>query len=108
MARQTVDPAKRALALILGVYYAYVAAVPVYTANSSVALESRQEQVMDIQSVVTGLGGDQSTINTETEVIRSRGLVEQLVLDMNLLEDPNLTPACVRRKNFPSAGLLRL
>lgn len=76
------------LALILGVYYAYVAAVPVYTANSSVALESRQEQVMDIQSVVTGLGGDQSTINTETEVIRSRGLVEQLVLDMNLLEDP--------------------
>ncbi|WP_250161476.1 GumC family protein [Pseudosulfitobacter pseudonitzschiae] len=76
------------LAVFLGGYYAYAVAVPVYTANASIALESQQEQVMDIQSVVTGLGADQSTINTETEVIRSRGLIEQLVLDMNLLQDP--------------------
>ncbi len=76
------------MALIIGVFYAYVVAVPVYTANATVALETRQEQVMDIESVVTGLGGDQSTINTEVEVIRSRGLIEQLVMDMNLLEDP--------------------
>lgn len=76
------------IALFIGGYYAYAVAVPVYTAQATVALESRQQQVMDIDSVVTGLGGDQSTINTEVEVIRSRGLIEQLVLDMNLLEDP--------------------
>jgi len=76
------------IALFIGGYYAYAVAVPVYTAQATVALESREQQVMDIDSVVTGLGGDQSTINTEIEVIRSRGLVEQLVLDMNLLEDP--------------------
>lgn len=76
------------LALLVGGYYAYGLAVPVYTAKAAIALESRQEQVMDIESVVTGLGGDQSTINTEVEVLRSRGLIEDLVLDMNLLEDP--------------------
>ncbi len=76
------------LALLVGGYYAYGLAVPVYTAKAAIALESRQEQVMDIESVVTGLGGDQSTINTEVEVLRSRVLIEDLVLDMNLLEDP--------------------
>ncbi|MFG6637688.1 GumC family protein [Sulfitobacter sp. 1A12126] len=76
------------LALLLGGYYVYGLAVPVYTAKAAIALESRQEQVMDIESVVTGLGGDQSTINTEVEVLRSRGLIEDLVMDMNLLEDP--------------------
>ncbi|MFG6621450.1 polysaccharide biosynthesis tyrosine autokinase [Sulfitobacter sp. 1A05707] len=76
------------LALLLGGYYAYGLAVPVYTAKAAIALESRQEQVMDIESVVTGLGGDQSTINTEVEVLRSRGLIEDLVMDMNLLQDP--------------------
>ncbi|WP_435988431.1 GumC family protein [Sulfitobacter sp. SH24] len=77
-----------ASALLIGGFYAYGIAVPVYTTKTAVALESRQEQVMDIESVVTGLGGDQSTINTEVEVIRSRGLIEDLVLDMDLLEDP--------------------
>ena len=76
------------LALLVGGYYAYGLAVPEYTAKAVIALESRQEQVMDIESVVTGLGGDQSTINTEVEVLRSRGLIEDLVLDMNLVEDP--------------------
>ncbi len=76
------------IALLLGGYYAYGLAVPVYTAKAAIALESRQEQVMDIESVVTGLGGDQSTINTEVEVLRSRGLIEDLVMDMDLLEDP--------------------
>jgi succinoglycan biosynthesis transport protein ExoP len=76
------------IALFIGGYYAYAVAVPVYTAQATVALESREQQVMDIENVVTGLGGDQSTINTEIEVVRSRGLIEQLVLDMNLLEDP--------------------
>jgi capsular exopolysaccharide synthesis family protein len=79
------------LALLLGGYYAY-GLVPVYTAKAAIALESRQEQVMDIESVVTGLGGDQSTINTEVEVLRSRGLIEDLVVDMNLFEDPEFNP----------------
>ncbi|MFK7837594.1 MAG: GumC family protein [Sulfitobacter sp.] len=76
------------IGLLIGGWYAYFQAVPVYTSSATVALESRQEQVVDIESVVTGLSGDQATINTEVEVIRSRGLIEKLVMQLDLLEDP--------------------
>ncbi|UWR39601.1 polysaccharide biosynthesis tyrosine autokinase [Sulfitobacter sp. W074] len=94
------------LALIIGGYYAYGIAVPVYTAKSAVALESRQEQVMDIESVVTGLGGDQSTINTEVEVLRSRGLIETLVLDLALLDDPEFNSSLQPLPRFSTGKLI--
>ena len=76
------------LALLAGGYQAYERSIPVFTANSAVALESREQNVVDIESVVTGLSGDYNTINTEVEVLRSRSLIERLVLDMNLMQDP--------------------
>jgi len=80
------------IALLLGGYYAYVAAVPVYTSSSVVMLESRQEQVVDLESVMTGLSGDQASINTEVEVIRSRGLIEKMVERLDLTQDPEFNP----------------
>lgn len=71
-----------------GAWYTYSVAIPIYTAKATVALESREQNIMDIESVMTGLGGDQSTINTEVEVIRSRILIERLVRDMDLVNDP--------------------
>jgi uncharacterized protein involved in exopolysaccharide biosynthesis len=94
------------IALLLGGYYAYGLAVPVYTAKAAIALESRQEQVMDIESVVTGLGGDQSTINTEVEVLRSRGLIEDLVMDMDLLEDPEFNTLLQPAPSFSSGQVV--
>lgn len=88
------------VALVIGVWYAYVQAVPVYTSNTSIALESRQEQVVDIESVVTGLGGDQATINTEIEVIRSRGLAEKLVNHLNLMEYPEFNAELRAKPSF--------
>ena len=75
-------------------------AVPIYTSSTSVALESRQEQVVDIESVMTGLSGDQATINTEVEVIRSRGLVEKLVNRLNLMEDPDFNAKLQPKSTF--------
>lgn len=76
------------LTTLIGGTYAYVLATRVYTSDATVVLESRQEQVVDIESVVTGLSGDQATINTEVEVIRSRRLAEKLLDRLNLIEDP--------------------
>lgn len=81
-----------AVAILLGGYYAFVTAVPVYTSSAVVMLESRKEQVVDLESVMTGLGGDQITINTEVEVIRSRGLIEKLVNRLDLVKDPEFNP----------------
>jgi len=88
------------VALFLGAYHAYVRLTPVYTATASIALESREEQIVDIESVVTGLDGDQSTLNTEIEVIRSRNLITELVNDLNLQNDPEFNPSLRDNSGF--------
>ena len=55
--------------------------------------ETDQEPVIDLSGGIGAgappLGGvDQSKINTEIEVLRSRGLVEKLVDELDLLNDP--------------------
>ncbi|WP_345741013.1 Wzz/FepE/Etk N-terminal domain-containing protein [Pseudophaeobacter arcticus] len=45
------------VAILVGGYYAYAVAVPLYSTTSVVTLENRQEQVVDFESVVSGLGG---------------------------------------------------
>ena len=74
--------------LAFGIWYAFTVAVPLYTSNATGALESREQNVMDSESVVAGLPGDLSSINTEVEVLRSRTLIERVVLDLNLVDDP--------------------
>ena len=76
------------IAMLLGGYYAFRVAVPEYKANAKVALENRQEQVVDLASVMTGISGDQASINTEVEILKSRGLIEKLVLELDLVSDP--------------------
>lgn len=81
------------LTSLIGGYFAFSVATPIYTATSVVALESRQEQVVDLESVMSGLGGDQNTINTEVEVMRSRGLHEKVVVELDLVNDPEFNDA---------------
>lgn len=76
------------LAVFIGGYYAYRVAVPIYTTTATVALDPQQQNVTDLTNVISGLSGDQSTINTEVEVIRSRGLLEKLVKKLKLTDDP--------------------
>lgn len=80
------------IALVIGGWYAYSVAVPLYTSTATVAMESREEQMVDITSVMTGLSGDQASINTEVEVFKSRGLIEKLVVQLSLVEDPEFNP----------------
>lgn len=80
-------------ALFAGMYYAFGIATPVYTTSTKVALESRQEQIVDIESVVSGLSGDQVAINTEVEVLKSRRLIGKVVADLALTEDPEFNSA---------------
>ncbi|WP_246107509.1 GumC family protein [Puniceibacterium confluentis] len=77
-----------ALGVLMAGYYAYMLAVPTYTARAVVMLNSRQETVVDIQSVVSGLGADTSVVNTEVEVLRSRTLMTKVVEKLDLTSDP--------------------
>ena len=91
------------LSVFAGAYYILGVATPIYTTNSKVALESRQEQIVDIESVVSGLSGDQVAINTEVEVLKSRRLIGKLVADLGLTEDPEFN-STLRDESWLSPG----
>ncbi len=75
-------------AILIGGYYAYVAAVPLYRSTAVVILETRQDQVVDLQSVVSGVSGDTSEVNSEVEVLRARSLMGKVVDRLRLEIDP--------------------
>ncbi|MCK4713106.1 MAG: polysaccharide biosynthesis tyrosine autokinase [Marinosulfonomonas sp.] len=95
------------VAVLIGGYYAFAVATPLYTANSVVMLDNREEQVVDIESVMTGLSGDQATINTEVEVIRSRGLIEKLVIKLDLVNDPEFNELLKPEPRFSLRAIAR-
>jgi len=76
------------LVLSMSAYYAIGIATPIYRATSVIILEPNQEQIVDLQSVATGLSGDTSEINSELEVLRSRGLMGKVAAQLNLASDP--------------------
>jgi len=96
------------IATFLGGYQAYVRAPKLYTSLAAVVLEDSQEQIVDIESVMTGLSSDQVAINTEVEVLRSRGLIEKLVLKLNLLEDTEFNRHIRPTGGFSISTVLKL
>ncbi|MGR3592226.1 MAG: GumC family protein [Limimaricola soesokkakensis] len=94
------------LALAAGVYYATRIAVPKYTASTAIALQVSNPQVMDLESVMSGVSTDDTSMNTEVEVIRSRGLLEQLVAELDLLEDPEFNAILRPEDGFSLSALL--
>lgn len=77
-----------AVLMLIGGYYVFRVAVPKYQATSTLVLELRNENVVDLESVISGVSTDTSAINTELEVMRSSGLLEKLVSELNLTTDP--------------------
>lgn len=80
------------IAVLVGGYYAYGVAVPKYSATTTLALQIRGSQIVDIESVMSGVSSDDASLNTEIEVIKSRKLGEQLVTRLSLTEDPEFNP----------------
>ena len=77
-----------AIAILIGGYYSYAVAVPKYRSTAVVILETDQQQLLDLQSVVGGLSGDTSEVNSEVEVLRARSLMGKVVDLLDLVNDP--------------------
>lgn len=90
------------LAVLLGGYYAFIAAVPLYKSTAVVMLETDQASVVDLQSVVGGLAGDTTEINSELEVLKSRGLMGKVADRLDLTSDAEFN-----RLLRPESGMAR-
>ncbi|WP_239520810.1 GumC family protein [Pseudooceanicola aestuarii] len=80
-------------ALTVGATYAVVLAVPKYATSTTLMLEARGDQIVDLQSVVSGVSAETESMNTELEVITSRGLIAKLVRALDLTMDPEFNPS---------------
>jgi len=76
------------VALMIGATYAYILAQERYRSTAVVMLNNREEQVVDLGSVISGLGSDSSVVNTEVEVLKSRLLLGKVVDRLDLTADP--------------------
>ena len=80
------------LAVLIGVFAAVILITlqltPRYTAVSTVMIDTRTRKVVDIQQVMSGLGSDTGTIDSEVEILRSRSLAAKVVDQLDLVHDP--------------------
>ena len=65
---------------------------PVYSAQASVIIDSRETNVVDLGSVLSGLPPEATVVDTEVEIIRSRSLAEKVAKQLNLIENPEFNP----------------
>ena len=75
-----------------------------YTAHSMVMINDRHTQFVDVEAVVSRLAGDAETIESETEVIKSREIAAKTVDTLHLQEDPEFNGA-LRPPNIVKALL---
>jgi len=75
-------------------------ATPKYTAVAKVMLDTRKEQVTNIEAVLSGMPLDSSAVDTEVEVIKSRQLAERVVKALNLEKDPEFNPQLAGRSGL--------
>ena len=64
-----------------------------YSATSRVVINSRDQNVVDIGAVISGMTGNIGAIETEAEILRSRSLIEKLVKRLDLTNNPEFNAA---------------
>lgn len=65
---------------------------PKYNSVSQVLIDPRQQNVVDIESVLSGLPQDAETIESEIRILRSRKLAERVITKLKLYEYPEFKP----------------
>ncbi|MFX0543382.1 GumC family protein [Roseovarius sp. S4756] len=76
------------IATLMGAFYVFGWAEPKYTSTAQMTLEMRSKQVVDIESVISGVSTEQAALNTELEIILSRRVLGDLVDELDLVNDP--------------------
>jgi capsular exopolysaccharide synthesis family protein len=64
-----------------------------YTATSRVIINSRDQKIVDIGAVLSGMPANAAILDTEAEILRSRTLIEKVVQRLDLVNDPEFNAA---------------
>ncbi len=94
------------ISLALGVYYAVEVAEERFTASTTLTVQENGASVIDLESVVPGFSSESEALNTELEVLRSRGLLERLVAKLDLTNDPEFNGSLVPTSILSVGGFI--
>jgi len=87
---------------VTGTFLVLGAISPRYVAQTTVVVGARMPQVVALSPVMSSLEispfSHQAQVETEVQMLRSRGLAEQLVNRLGLLEDPEFNPILADRQ----------
>jgi len=66
---------------------------PLYTGETLIILDQQKTRVVDAESVMSGLGGDSATVDSQVEILKSRSIARRVVEKLNLVDDPEFNSA---------------
>ena len=61
---------------------------PLYKSTATIMLDTRHEQVVDVQAVLSNLPSDTFVVDSEVQVLQSPALARRVVKDLHLDQDP--------------------
>jgi capsular exopolysaccharide synthesis family protein len=77
-----------AAAVILLTAIAVLRITPLYDATSVVIIEDRQNKAVDVDSIFSGLPTDESSIENQVQILRSRNLLSRVIDKLHLDQTP--------------------
>ncbi|HEX5764938.1 MAG TPA: polysaccharide biosynthesis tyrosine autokinase [Woeseiaceae bacterium] len=93
--QRVIRAVRRRLALMVAVFLVTFSAVamftfqlkPMYTATSRVIVNTRDQNIVDVSAVLSGMPANAAAVDTEAQILRSRILIEKLVRRLDLVND---------------------
>lgn len=67
--------------------------IPKYTSSLSLLVQVKSNNIVDIESVVTGISGDDAAIQSELDVLQSRKLISRVIEKLGLVNKPEFNPS---------------
>jgi capsular exopolysaccharide synthesis family protein len=77
-----------AAAIVVAAAAYAVLATPLYRSSASVMIDEQQKDIVDISAVLSGVPSDPSSVESQTEILQSRGLAGEVVDRFGLVKDP--------------------
>lgn len=78
--------------------YKALSQTPIYKANVQVIVDSKQLNVINLDDVLRGTSLSTPVLDTEVRIMASHALLRRVVIDQNLIEDPEFNPALREEK----------
>ncbi len=77
--------------------------VPMYGSDAQIVVETRNEQILDLENVLSNLSTSEEALRTESLILNGRHLMGMVVDELGLTKDPEFNPFLIDQPQSPIA-----